>query len=94
MLTMPKSHPQKIDHATHYMIDLSRISMILTSSSIDRTVTFTLSIRTRFDSSTAPGSHRFTAHVQDNHVVIMCTLTLHFLCISSLDNRGLDCIGL
>ena len=57
-------------------------------------VSFTLNIKTRFDSSAAAGSRvatmrrRLTAHVQAGHVVTMCTLTLHFLCISSLDNRG------
>ena len=58
-------------------------------------VSFTsLSVRTRFNSSAAAGSHvvttqrRFTAHAQLGHVVIMCTLTLHFLWILSSDNRG------
>ena len=74
--------------------------MILISSSIDRAlscVSFTsLSVRTKVHRSAVADScmtttrRRFTAHAQPGHVVIvLCTLTLHFLWISNSDNRGL-----
>ena len=79
------------------MTELSSISI---SFSIDKDLPFisftSLSVRTKFDSNAAAGSRvattqrRFTAHVQYGHVVTMCTLALHFLCISSSDNRGSD----
>ena len=98
-MTMPKPH-YKLDHACKniYTTDSSSISTILISSLIDRTLTlrFFYFIITRFDSSAAAGSrmattrYRFTAHAQAGHVVTMCNLTLHFLCISSLDHQGSD----
>ena len=73
-----------IMHVKMYMTDLSSILTLFNN------------IRTRFDSSAAAGSRvattrrRFTAYAQASHIVTMCTLILHFLCISSLDNRGSD----
>ena len=68
--------------------------LFLISFLIDTMLTLTsLSVKTRFISGAAAGSRmattrqRFTAHAQAGHMVIVCILTLHFLCILSSDNR-------